>query len=70
MIHVSATQFRDELFAYLDKAAAGEVIVIYCNQEAVARLVSTPPKDWRDQMAEAPQLLVTPEELLKPLDDR
>lgn len=69
MIHVSATQLWDELFAYLDKAAAGEVIVIYRNQEAVARLVSMPPKDWRDQMAETLQLLVTPAELLKPLDD-
>ena len=68
MIHVSATQLRDELFAYLDKAAAGEAIVIYRHQQEIARLISTPPKDWRDQMAETPQLLVTPEELLKPLD--
>ena len=69
MIRVSATQLRNELFAYLDKAAAGEMIVIYRNQQEVARLVSTQPKDWRDQMEETPQLLVTPEDLLKPLDD-
>ena len=69
MIRVSATQLRNELFAYLDKAAEGEMIVIYRNHQEVARLVSTPPKDWRDQMEETPQLLVTPEELLKPLDD-
>lgn len=69
MIRVSATQLRNELFAYLDKVAAGETIIIYHNQQAVARLVSTQPKDWRDQMAETPQLLVTSVELLKPLDD-
>lgn len=70
MIRVSATQLRDELFVYLDKVAQGEMIVIYRNQQEVARLVSTQPKDWRDQMEETPQLLVALEELLKPLDDR
>lgn len=70
MIRVSATQLRDELFVYLDKVAQGETIVIYHNQQAVARLVSIQLTDWRDQMAETPQLLVAPEELLKPLDDR
>jgi len=69
MIRVSATQLRNELFAYLDKAAEGELIVIYRNNQEVARLVSTEPKDWREQMEETPQLLVTPEELIKPLDD-
>lgn len=38
------------------------------NQE-VAHLVSTQPQDWRDQMEETAQLLVTPEELIKPLSD-
>lgn len=69
MIRVSATQLRNELFAYLDKAAEGELIVIYRNNQEVARLISTEPKDWREQMEEMPQLLVTPEELIKPLDD-
>lgn len=69
MIRVSATQLRNELFAYLDKAAAGELIVIYRNQQEVACLVSTQPQDWREQMAETPQPLVTPADLLKPLDD-
>ncbi|MEZ4727638.1 MAG: hypothetical protein R3E79_10945 [Caldilineaceae bacterium] len=32
-------------------------------------LVSTQPQDWREQMAETPQPLVTPADLLKPLDD-
>lgn len=69
MIRVSATQLRNELFAYLDKAAEGELIVIYRNNQEVARLVSTEPKDWREQMEATPQLLVTREELIKPLDD-
>jgi len=69
MIHVSATKLRSNLFEYLDKAAAGEMIVIHRNQQEVAYLVSTQPSDWRTQMNLMPQLLVTPEELIKPLDD-
>lgn len=69
MIRVSATQLRNNLFAYLDQAAAGEMIVIYRNNQEVARLIATPPQDWRARMTTAPHLLVSPEELIKPLDD-
>lgn len=69
MIHVSATQLRNDLFGYLDKVVAGELVIIHRNNQEVARLVATQPQDWRDHMAETPQLLVTPEELIKPLDD-
>lgn len=69
MIRVSATQLRNDLFTYLDQAAAGEMIVIYRNNQEVARLIATPPPDWREQMTMAPQLLVSPAELIKSLDD-
>ncbi|MFQ5604605.1 MAG: type II toxin-antitoxin system Phd/YefM family antitoxin [bacterium] len=38
MIKVSATKLRKHLFDYLDRAAAGETIVIQRNNEEVARL--------------------------------
>lgn len=69
MTRVSATTLRNHLFDYLDKAAAGETIVIHRHNREVARLVSTQPHDWRAKMKLTPQLLVPPAELIKPLDD-
>jgi prevent-host-death family protein len=69
MIRISATKLRNHLFDYLDKAAAGETIIIHRHNREVARLVSTRPGEWRTKMRLTPQLLVAPEELIKPLDD-
>jgi len=69
MIRVTATQLRNHLFDYLDKAAAGETIIIQRNNQEVARLVATQPNDWRAKMTLTPELLVTPEALLAPLED-
>ena len=69
MIKVSATKLRNSLFEYLDKAAAGETIVIQRNNQDVARIVPTHQIDWRDKMSIKPELLVTPEELIKPIED-
>ncbi|MCP4417633.1 MAG: type II toxin-antitoxin system prevent-host-death family antitoxin [Chloroflexi bacterium] len=69
MIKVSATKLRKYLFDYLDKATAGEIIMIQRNNREVARLVPITQTNWRDQMKITPQLLVSPEELMKPLDD-
>jgi prevent-host-death family protein len=69
MIRISATKLRTHLFDYLDKAAAGEIIIIHRNNREVARLTATQSGDWRKKMKLIPQLLVTPEELIKPLDD-
>jgi prevent-host-death family protein len=69
MIRVTATELRSNLFEYLARAAAGETIVIQRNRREVARLVPTQPVDWREKMRQSPQLLVTPAELIKPLDD-
>jgi prevent-host-death family protein len=64
MIRISAAKLRNNLFDYLDKAAAGETIIIQRNNQEVARLVAIHPGDWRRKMKLTQQLLITPEELL------
>lgn len=69
MIKVSATHFRKYLFEYLDKVASGEIVVIQRNSQEVARLIPIEQLNWRDKMKITPELLVSPEELMQPLDD-
>jgi prevent-host-death family protein len=69
MIKISATKLRNNLFNYLDKASAGETIVIQRNNQDVARIVPTHQIDWRDKMSIKPELLVSPDELIKPIED-
>ena len=69
MIKISATKLRNNLFEYLDKASSGETIVIQRNNHDVARIVPIHKIDWRDKMSIKPELLVTPEELIKPIED-
>ncbi|MGD8209390.1 MAG: type II toxin-antitoxin system prevent-host-death family antitoxin [Desulfobacterales bacterium] len=69
MIKISATKLRNNLFKYLDKASAGETIVIQRNNQDVARIVPNHQIDWRDKMSIKPELLVSPDELIKPIED-
>ena len=69
MITVSATTLRKNLFTYLDRAAAGETVLIQRNNQKVAHLVPVMRTDWRDNMKIMPALLVSPEEFMEPLDD-
>ena len=69
MMKISATKLRNNFFDYLDKASAGETIVIQRNKQEVARLVPTHPIDWRDKMSIKPELLVSPEELIQPIEE-
>jgi len=69
MITVSATALRKDLFTYLDRAAAGEIVLIQRNNQKVAHLVPITRTDWRDNMKIMPKLLVSPEELMESLDD-
>ena len=69
MIKITATKLRNNLFEYLDKASEGETIVIQRNNQDVARIVPTHQIDWRDKMSVKPELLVSPEELIKPIGD-
>jgi len=69
MIKISATKLRNNLFEYLDAAAKGETIIIQRNNKEVARLVSAKYINWRDKMTIKPKLLVSPEELIKPIED-
>ena len=69
MIKITATKLRNNLFEYLDKASEGETIVIQRNNQDVARIVPTHQIDWRDKMSIKPELLVSPEELIKRMED-
>lgn len=69
MIRISATKLRQNLFDYLDKVAAGETIVIQRNKQEVARLISMKQVNWRDRMATKPEILVSAEELVEPIED-
>jgi len=69
MLTVSATGLRKDLFNYLDKVASGEIVVIQRNNQEVARLVPTAQGNWRDKMTVQVRLLVSPEELIQPLED-
>ena len=66
MVTVSATNLRKHLFEYLDKAAAGETIVIQRHNQEVARIVPTLAPNWRQQMTIEPKLLVSAVELMQP----
>jgi len=69
MIKVSATKLRNNLFDYLDKTSEGETIIIQRNSKEVARLIPTRQANWRDKMTVKPQIMVAPEELIKPVED-
>ena len=69
MITVSATTFRKNLFEYLDRASAGETIIIQRNKQNVAYLIPEKQVDWRDAMKQTLQVNGTADELLQPLTD-
>lgn len=69
MITVSVTKFRKHLFEYLDRAAAGETIIIQRNNQNVAYLVPETAANWRDNMKQTLKTNVTPEELMQPVSD-
>lgn len=69
MITVSASKLRTNLFEYLDRVSAGETIIVLRNKREVARLIGLDKSEWRKKMAIQPKIRVSPEELMKPLDD-
>jgi len=48
---------------------AGETIVIQRNNKDVARLMSIKQVNWRDKMTQKPEILVLPEDIVKPMLD-
>ena len=53
----------------MDRVKAGEILIIFRNKNEVARIVPPQNQDWRKHMTVQIKLKVTPEELIKPLDD-
>lgn len=69
MIKISATKLRNNLFDYLDKVAEGETVVIQRNNREVARLLPLQKPNWRKNMSIKPKIFVSPDELIKPMED-
>jgi len=69
MITISATKLRNNLFDYLDKVAEGETVVIQRNNHEVARLLPLQKPNWRNNMRIKPKILVSPDELISPIED-
>ena len=69
MIKISTTKLRQNLFHYLEKTIEGETIIIQRNNEDVARLISMKRMNWRDKMTLKPEILVSPEEIIRPIGD-
>ena len=69
MITISATKLRSNLFELLDKVSEGETLLIKRNKHEVARIVPVKQPDWRDKMSIHPKLLVSPDEIIGPMED-
>lgn len=69
MLNITATNLRGNLFAILKRVESGEKVVITHNKKKVAYIKPVKKTDWRKQNAEKPKLLVSPEELIKPVED-
>ena len=69
MIKISATKLRNNLFDFLDKVAEGETILIQRNNQEVARLLPVNQLNWRMRMSILPEIRVSPEEIIKPVED-
>jgi len=69
MLEITATSLRGNLFAILKRVESGEKVVITHNKKKVAYIKSVKKTDWRKPNAEKPKLLVSPEELIKPIED-
>ncbi len=50
-------------------ASKGETIIIQRNNKEVARLIPTRQANWRDKMTIKPKIMVSQEELIKPIED-
>ena len=69
MITISATKLRNDLFNYLEKVVNGETIMIYRKKKQIAKLMPSNISNWREHVKIKPKLLVSPEEIIKPIED-
>lgn len=69
MLNISATNLRGNLFEILKKVEAGEKVIIRHNKKEIACIVPLKKMDWRTKVTSKPKLLVSPEEIIKPIED-
>jgi len=65
MIVISVVELRDNLFDYIDKIIQGETVLIQHNQKKIAQLLPLPETDWRNNMKIRPELLVSPDDIIR-----
>jgi len=68
MLNITATGLRGNLFAILKRVESGEKVVI-THKKKVVYLKSFKKSDWRKKNTIKPKLLVSPDELIKPVED-
>ncbi len=69
MIAVNATKLRNNLFEYLVLVSKGESIAIKRNGKEIAMIVPPKSENWRDRIKNKMKLLVSPNEIMTPMDD-
>ncbi len=67
MITISTTEFHNHFAEYLDRVTQGETVNIAQDHQEIAQMI--PSKNWRNKMTIQPQLQVSSEQLIKPLED-
>lgn len=66
---ISVNELQAGLSMYLDEIGKGKQIIIQKNKKDIAMLSPVPKADWRDKMTVRPKLLVSLEEIVKPMTD-
>ena len=69
MLNITVTNLRGNIFEILKKVQAGEQVIITHNKKKVAYIKPVKKLDWRKQSTEKIKLLVSPDELIKPVED-
>jgi hypothetical protein len=69
MFKILITKLRHRLSDHPDKMAAVEKIVIQHNKRNDAQLVPFQPENWRERMTIVPQVLVSVEEFIRPIEE-
>jgi|GEM_PF-2221696 len=66
---VTATEFRKNLFMYLERVANGEKFIIRRNGKEAAEVSPRKKPDWRKRVNQRIQINVDADDLIKPIED-
>jgi len=66
---ITATEFRKNLFKYLERVANGEEFIIERNGKEAAELSPRVKPDWRNRVKQKISINGDPDELIEPISD-